>query len=203
MLVDPVIGFINNLFSFSLFQPSLTLQFQTIRNSVPFNDDFCHIKRDIDARRGIPPPASCGAAFADFDRDGNLDMIVMTSHGRSLLLRNGGGNRNHWLAAHLVGTRSNRSGCGAKVFLEAGGKRQMREYGAGGSYLSQSAPEAWFGLSGLDHVEKIEVQWLGGKSQIIENSHIHQILPSRRGDFAGAPLMSFRAQRGICFSLPE
>ncbi|MGH9395690.1 MAG: ASPIC/UnbV domain-containing protein, partial [Terriglobia bacterium] len=82
----------------------------------------------------------------------------------------------HWLAVHLEGRRTNRSGYGAKVYLDAGGKRQLREYGTSGSYLSQSAPEAWFGLGLTDRVEKVEVQWLGGKSQVIENPAIDQVL---------------------------
>ena len=117
-----------------------------------------------------------GAAYADYDHDGDLDLIVMTNHGRPMLLRNDGGNRNHWLAVHLEGRRSNRSGYGAKVYLEAGGKRQLREYATQGSYLSQSAPEAWFGLGKVDRVEKIEVQWLGGKSQVVENPGVDRVL---------------------------
>ncbi|HKS72997.1 MAG TPA: CRTAC1 family protein, partial [Terriglobales bacterium] len=117
-----------------------------------------------------------GAAFADYDRDGDLDMVVMANHGRPMLLRNDGGNRNHWLSVHLTGRQTNRSGYGAKVYVEADGKRQFREYGTSGSYLSQSAPEAWFGLGHVDRVEKVEVQWLGGRSQVIENPPIDQVL---------------------------
>ena len=99
-----------------------------------------------------------GAAYADLDRDGDLDMVVMTNNGRPMLLRNDGGNSNHWLSVHLVGTRSNRSGYGAKVYLEAGGKRQLREYGVSGSYLSQSAPEHgldWADTTGLTRSRSI------------------------------------------------
>ena len=140
-------------------------------------DGFYDLARSGAAGNALKKPiVGRGAAFADFDRDGDLDMIIMTNHGKPMLLRNDGGNRNHWLSVHLVGTRSNRSGYGAKVYLDAGGKRQFREYGVSGSYLSQSAPEAWFGLGQLDRVEKIEVQWLGGKSQVIENPRVDQVL---------------------------
>ena len=98
----------------------------------------------------------------------------MTNNGRPMLLRDDGGNSNHWLSVHLVGTRTNRYG--AKVYLEAGGRRQFRECGVSGSNLSQSAPEAWFGLGRLDRVDKVEVQWLGGKTQVVENPLINQVL---------------------------
>jgi enediyne biosynthesis protein E4 len=110
-----------------------------------------------------------GAACADFDRDGDLDAIIMTNHGRPLLLRNDGGNRNHWLTVRLVGTRSNRSGYGAKLYLTAGGKRQLRQYGVGGSYLSQCAPEAWFGLGRNARAELIEVLWPSGARQAFKD----------------------------------
>ncbi len=117
-----------------------------------------------------------GAAYADYDRDGDLDMIVMTSHGRPMLLRNDGSTHNHWLSVHLIGTRTNRSGYGAKVYLDAGGTRQFREYGVTGAYLSQSAPEAWFGLGRTDAVERIEIQWPGGKNQVVEKPPVDQVL---------------------------
>jgi hypothetical protein len=110
-----------------------------------------------------------GAACADFDRDGDLDLIIMTNYGRPMLLRNEGGNRGHWLAVRLVGTRSNRSGFGARVMLTADGKRQVREYGASGSYLSQSAAEAWFGLGAADHADLLEIYWPSGARQAFDN----------------------------------
>ncbi len=127
------------------------------------------------ARSGAAGPAlqqplvGRGAACADFDRDGDLDMIIMTNRGRPLLLRNDGGNRNHWLAVHLEGTRSNRSGYGAKVYLTSNGQRQFRQYGVAGAYLSQCAPEAWFGLGQSSSVEKVEILWPSGLQQTLQN----------------------------------
>ena len=123
------------------------------------------------ARSGTAGPALAapivarGAACADFDRDGDLDVIVTTNHGRPMLLRNDGGNKNRWLAIHLTGARSNRSGIGANLFLSAGGKQQLHEYGVAGSYLSQSAPEAWFGLGQADHADTLAIVWPSGARQ--------------------------------------
>ena len=124
-------------------------------------------------------PQAVAARQPVTERDGLLSVLGSRAQLHQLmpmLLRNDGGNRNRWLSVHLVGTRTNRSGYGAKVYLEAGGKRQLREYGTAGSYLSQSAPEAWFGLGKIGRVEKVEVQWLGGKSQVIENPGVDQVL---------------------------
>ena len=139
------------------------------------------------ARSGAAGPAlqqaivGRGAAYADFDRDGDLDMIIMTNHGRPLLLRNDGGNRNHWLAVHLVGTRSNRSGYGAKVYLTSNGQKQFRQYGVAGSYLSQCAPEAWFGLGHNSQVEKIEILWPSGIHQTLENPPLDVMMSMTEG----------------------
>ncbi len=123
-----------------------------------------------------------GAACADFDRDGDLDMIIMTNRGRPLLLRNDGGNRNHWLAVHLIGTRSNRSAYGAKVYLTSDGQRQFRQCGVAGSYLSQCAPEAWFGLGQNTRVEEIEILWPSGVRQTLHNPPLDLLLSVREGE---------------------
>jgi enediyne biosynthesis protein E4 len=79
-----------------------------------------------------------GAAVADFDNDGDLDIVIADCGGQALLYRNDGGNRNHWLAIKARGRESNRFGLGSKVRVTAGGVTQYREINPSGSYLSTS-----------------------------------------------------------------
>ncbi len=130
------------------------------------------------------PMVARGAAYADYDGDGDLDAIITTNHGRAVLLRNDGGNRNHWLAVHLTGTQSNRQGVGAKLYLKAGGKRSYREYGVGGSYLSQSALDAWFGLGRVQHVDALEIIWPSGAEQTLQSLPVDRVLEVTEGTAA-------------------
>ncbi|MHB1938576.1 MAG: CRTAC1 family protein [Acidobacteriaceae bacterium] len=127
------------------------------------------------------PRNARGAAYADYDRDGDLDMIVTTNHGRAVLLRNDGGNRNHWLSIHLIGKRSNRQGIGARLILEAGGKRYLRQYGVQGSYLSSSVPEAWFGLGQNKQIDSLAIAWPSGSRQVFRNLPIDRTLTITEG----------------------
>jgi enediyne biosynthesis protein E4 len=117
-----------------------------------------------------------GAAFADYDRDGDLDVIITTNHGRPMLLRNDGGNRNQWLAVQLRGERSNRQGIGAKLWLKSGEKSFYREYGVQGSYLSYSSPEAWFGLGSSGTADSLTIQWPSGTRQVLRDLPVNQLL---------------------------
>src|SRR5262249_20575905 len=97
------------------------------------------------------PIVARGAAYGDFDRDGDLDLLITTNHGPAYLFRNDGGNRNHWLSVKLAGTKSNRSGIGAVVRLESASGKQWNVVRSGSSYCSQSDLALTFGL-GADAV---------------------------------------------------
>lgn len=111
------------------------------------------------------PYAGRGAAFADFDNDGDLDIVVANNGDAPLLLRNQNKTQNHFLNLKLVGTKSNRDGMGVRLKLSAGGVSQIREVAAGGSYLSQSDLRAHFGLGENTRAESLEISWPSGLQQ--------------------------------------
>ncbi len=111
------------------------------------------------------PHAARGVAFADFDNDGFVDLVVANNGDPPLLLHNSGGNGNHFVSFKLIGTKSNRDAMGARLKLTAGGITQIREIAGGGSYLSQSDLRAHFGLGSAAKIEKLEISWPSGAKQ--------------------------------------
>src|SRR5206468_4115238 len=87
-----------------------------------------------------------GCKFLDYDNDGRLDLLVVDSEGKALLLHNEKRNASHWLRVRLIGGKSNRDGYGARVTAQAGERRLVRLCHADGSYLSSSDPRVHFGL---------------------------------------------------------
>ena len=117
-----------------------------------------------------------GAAVADFDNDGDLDIVIADCGGPALLYRNDGGNRNHWLAIKARGRESNRFGLGSKVRVTAGGATQYREINPSGSYLSTSDMRLYFGLGKETVARRLEIEWPRGKKQVLENVPAGQVL---------------------------
>jgi hypothetical protein len=104
-----------------------------------------------------------GAAYLDFDLDGDLDLVVTTNNGPAYLLRNDGGNRNNALRVKTVGTRSNRDGIGAKVTVTAaGGAKRSATVKTGSSYCSLSELPVTFGLGTATKAD-VEVLWPSGR----------------------------------------
>jgi hypothetical protein len=110
-----------------------------------------------------------GTAFADYDNDGDPDIVINNLGSPAVLLRNDGGNRNHWLRLRLAGKSSNRDGVGARVQVTAGGVTRIAQKRSSGGYLSQNDPRLLFGLGASDKADRIEVTWPSGKKQVLEN----------------------------------
>ena len=110
-----------------------------------------------------------GLAFADFDRDGDLDVLLTTNNGPAFLFRNDLNNGNRFLRLHLTGTKSNRDAIGAVVRIDRGGETQMRTVRAGSSYLSQSELPLTFGVGKADRIDRLTVEWPSGGTQEFRN----------------------------------
>ena len=110
-----------------------------------------------------------GAAYADFDRDGDLDLLITTNDGPAYLYRNDGGNRNHWISIRTVGVKSNRDGIGAIVRIETRSGKQWNRVRSGSSYCSQSDLALTFGLGQDTNVSAIEIEWPSGSRQTLTN----------------------------------
>jgi hypothetical protein len=126
------------------------------------------------------PKVSRGAAYADIDNDGALDVLVTTNGGRAWLFHNEGGT-NHSLRVKLVGTTSNRDGIGAVVRVTSGGAKQWQMLRSGSSYLSQSELVLTFGLGTATKAETVEVQWPSGQVDKIASLAADQTVTVEEG----------------------
>jgi hypothetical protein len=106
-----------------------------------------------------------GAAHADFDGDGDLDIVLATLAGPAYLFRNDGGNQHNWLRVRVTGSRSNRSGVGTTVRVTSASGVQTQVVRSGSSYASQSELTLTFGLGRDTSVSAVAVQWPSGKAQ--------------------------------------
>jgi hypothetical protein len=130
-----------------------------------------------------------GMAVADFDNDGDLDIVINNNPGDSgraelaqaVLLRNDTGTRRNWLAVELRGTRGNRDAVGAVVTIETGGGKQLRYVTAGSGYASQQSARLYFGLGDQTKVDALTVRWPSGLVQRFENITAKQLLQITEG----------------------
>ena len=124
--------------------------------------------RELGAEAGdgfSAPKVGRGLAVADFDRDGDVDLLMTANNGPAYLFRNDQVSGNRSIRFKLVGTKSNRDGIGARVKIFAGGVMQSRMVRSGSSYLSQSELPLTFGLGKLDRVDRVVVEWPSGRSE--------------------------------------
>jgi enediyne biosynthesis protein E4 len=127
------------------------------------------------------PRVSRSSAIADFDNDGDLDILVNNNGQAPQLFRNDGGNSNHWLQIFLVGTRSNRDGVGARVTVAAGGLLLYDQRKGGMSYQSAQDPRLHFGLRERTRVDAVEVVWPSGMVTKLQNLRADQIISIQEG----------------------
>jgi hypothetical protein len=118
-----------------------------------------------------------GAAFADFDNDGRIDVAVTAINGPLLILRNTSPGAGHWIALRLVGTKSNRDGLGALVKLTLPDRaRQYNRATTSVGYASSSERLVRFGLGPYDSASEIEIRWPGGRIQTLKNVKADRVL---------------------------
>jgi len=112
----------------------------------------------------VPPGGARGAAFADYDQDGDLDLAILRLGGHARLLRNDS-QRGHWVALRLLGRSGHPSGLGTRIILHTGDRKQLREVGAGPSYLSQNHLDEVVGLGAATIVDRLDITWPGGAQE--------------------------------------
>jgi len=127
------------------------------------------------------PRVSRGAAVGDFDNDGDLDILINNCAQAPQLLRNDGGNANHWLEILLIGTKSNRDGVGARVKVSAGDLVLYDQRKGGMSYQSAQDPRLHFGLGNRSSVDQIEIIWPSGITTRLNNIKADQIISVKEG----------------------
>ena len=117
-----------------------------------------------------------GAAFGDYDNDGDTDIFVVNLNQEGALLRNEGGNRHNWLAIKTVGVKSNRDGIGARVEVVTRSHSQIKEVQAGSSYLSGHDLRLIFGLGTETQAETVKIIWSSSAEQTLEDVEANQLL---------------------------
>jgi len=142
---------------------------------------------DITSKLGAAlrrPVVARGVAYADFDLDGDLDLLITTNNGPARLFRNDNANQNDMLRVRTVGTRSNRDGIGAKITLRTDkGQRQFAMVHSGSSYLSQSELPVTFGLGRPtgDTTVSLEIVWPSGHKDSIPDLKPNQFITVQEG----------------------
>ncbi|NQV34347.1 MAG: CRTAC1 family protein [Phycisphaeraceae bacterium] len=118
--------------------------------------------------------SSRGAAFGDLDNDGDMDVVILNSRREPTLLRNDTSPKHHWLQLRLQGRQSSRDGIGAHVKVIAGDLKQFAEVHSGRGYQGHYGLRLHFGLASHPRIDRVEVQWLGGAVDVLENIPVDQ-----------------------------
>jgi hypothetical protein len=145
--------------------------------------------RDVTTKTGpgvLSPKSSRGAAFGDFDNDGDVDVLVMNMNEPPLLLRNDYNDErrrgpNNWLEVKLTGTQSNRSAIGARVVVRVGSNVLAQEVTSQSSYYSHNDLRLHFGVGASLKADQIEVRWPGGRIETIKDVAVNRLVKIKEG----------------------
>jgi hypothetical protein len=129
----------------------------------------------------LPQLSSRGAAFDDLDNDGDIDAVILNSRQQPTLLRNETVSGNHWIQIRLQGVGSNRDGVGAQVTVVADDLVQVDEVHSGRGYQSHWGTRLHFGLGRRDHIDRIEVRWIGGGVDVLEEVAVDKLMVITEG----------------------
>ena len=129
----------------------------------------------------VRPIAGRGLATADYDNDGDIDIVTNNRGDYPSLLRNDGGNANHWLEILLIGTKSNRDGIGASLKLTSDGITHVEQAKGGMSYMSASDPRIFFGLGKRNKIDSLEITWPSGLVEKVTTVPIDKIIAVKEG----------------------
>jgi hypothetical protein len=129
----------------------------------------------------VRPIVGRGVATADYDNDGDIDIATNNRGDYPSLLRNDGGNTNHWLTVLLIGTKSNRDGIGASLKLTSEHVVQVEEAKGGMGYMSASDPRIHFGLGKRTKIDSLEITWPSGQMDKLTNVAVDQIITVKEG----------------------
>jgi enediyne biosynthesis protein E4 len=130
--------------------------------------------------------SSRGAGFDDMDNDGDVDVVILNSRTGPTLLRNDSPKEGNWLAVRLQGTRTNRDGVGAHVIVRAGDLMLIDEVHSGRGYQSHYGTRLHFGLGANKLVDRIEVCWIGGGTDVFEKIPANRVVTLVEGRSSGA-----------------
>ena len=133
------------------------------------------------------PRIARGAAYADIDGDGDLDLALTQAGASAVLLRNDQRTRNHWLRLTLRAPRPNVHAIGARVIVESSGTRQRRTVMPSRSYLSQVEPVLTFGLGAKDRIDAVTVTWPDGETETWSSLEVDRVHVLRRGSASNEP----------------